>query len=624
MNRYPWWVNLLLAAVLVLGVLFALPNVYGTDPALQVSGQRGRVVDAEAQRQVREALQAAGLTPRAISATEEGLTVRFADTDQQLEAQDVVRGRLGPDYTVALNLVSAAPDWLDAVGAQPMFLGLDLRGGVHFLLEVDTAAAVRAAEDRLVDDLRQLLREQRLRYEWVRRVAEPGGASGVEVRLRADTDVAQARQLIERTHPELVLETAADDAQRLIGRLGDAYLREVRRLALQQNITTLRNRVNELGVAEPIVQQQGDSRIIVQLPGVQDTARAKEVLGATATLEFKLVDEEHDLGAALAGRVPPGSRLYPMREGGQILLKDRAILTGEYITDAASGFDQQSGGAVVHVSLDGRGAGIFERVTGDNIGRRLAVVFIENKTDTIRQPDGTLERRNRRTEEVITAPVIQDRLGRRFQITGMDNAREARDLALLLRAGSLAAPLAIVEERTVGPSLGRENIDKGERAVLMALVLVVLFMAVRYRTLGMIANVALAGNLVLIVAVMSLLQATLTLPGIAGIVLTLGMAVDANVLINERIREELRNGNSPQASIAAGYDRAFGTILDANVTTLLAGLLLFIFGSGPVKGFAVTLSIGIVTTVFTAVFVSRALVNLIQPRGRRAAAAARS
>ena len=621
MNRYPWWANLLLAAVLVLGVLFALPNVYGTDPALQISGQRGRVVDADAQREVSDALQAAGLQARAIAITDEGLTVRFADTDQQLEAQDVVRGRLGSDYTVALNLVPAAPDWLDAVGAQPMFLGLDLRGGVHFLLEVDTAAAVRAAEDRLVDDLRQLLREERLRYEWARRVAEPDGSSGVEVRLRADTDVAQAQQLIERTHPELVLETAAGDAQRLIGRLGDAYLREVRRLALQQNMTTLRNRVNELGVAEPVVQQQGDSRIIVQLPGVQDTARAKEVLGATATLEFKLVDEEHDLGAAVAGRVPPGSRLYPTRDGGQILLKDRAILTGEYITDAASGFDQQSAGAVVHVSLDGRGAGIFERVTGDNIGRRLAVVFIENKTDTIRQPDGTLERRNRRTEEVITAPVIQDRLGRRFQITGMDNAREARDLALLLRAGSLAAPLAIVEERTVGPSLGRENIEKGERAVLMALLLVVLFMAVRYRTLGMMANIALAGNLVLIVAVMSLLQATLTLPGIAGIVLTLGMAVDANVLINERIREELRNGNSPQASIAAGYDRAFGTILDANVTTLLAGLLLFIFGSGPVKGFAVTLSIGIVTTVFTAVFVSRALVNLIQPRGRRAAAA---
>ena len=624
MNRYPWWVNLLLAAVLVLGALFALPNVYGTDPALQISGQRGRVVDADAQREVSDALQAAGLQARAIAITDEGLTVRFADTDQQLEAQDVVRARLGSDYTVALNLVPAAPPWLGALGAQPMFLGLDLRGGVHFLLEVDTAAAVRAAEDRLVDDLRQLLREQRLRYEWARRVAEPDGSSAVEVRLRADTDVAQAQQLIERTHPELVVETASGDAQRLIGRLGDAYLREVRRLALQQNMTTLRNRVNELGVAEPVVQQQGDSRIIVQLPGVQDTARAKEVLGATATLEFKLVDEEHDLGSAVAGRVPPGSRLYPTRDGGQILLKDRAILTGEYITDAASGFDQQSAGAVVHVSLDGRGAGIFERVTGDNIGRRLAVVFIENKTDTVRQPDGTLERRNRRTEEVITAPVIQDRLGRRFQITGMDNAREARDLALLLRAGSLAAPLAIVEERTVGPSLGRENIEKGERAVLMALLLVVLFMAVRYRTLGMMANVALAGNLVLIVAIMSLLQATLTLPGIAGIVLTLGMAVDANVLINERIREELRNGNSPQASIAAGYARAFGTILDANVTTLLAGLLLFIFGSGPVKGFAVTLSIGIVTTVFTAVFVSRALVNLIQPRGRRAASAARS
>ena len=623
MNRYPWWANLLIALVLLLGALYALPNLYGTDPALQISGQRGRVVDEGAAQQVSGALKAAGVPEKASALAEGSLTLRFADTDQQLKAQDAVRDTLGQDYTVALNLVPAAPGWLTALRAQPMFLGLDLRGGMHFLMEVDTASAVRAAEDRLVDDLRQLLREDRLRYEWVRRVAE-GETSGVELRLRNADDVGKAEALIGRTHAELVLDASGEDRQRLIGRLSDPYRLELRRLALQQNITTLRNRVNELGVAEPIVQQQGDSRIIVQLPGVQDTARAKEVLGATATLEFKLVDEEHDLAGALAGRVPPGSRLYPLRAGGQILLKDRAILTGEYITDAASGFDQQSGGAVVHVSLDGRGAGIFERVTGDNIGRRLAVVFIENKTDTVRKPDGTLERRNRRTEEVITAPVIQDRLGRRFQITGMDNAREARDLALLLRAGSLAAPLTIVEERTIGPSLGKENIDKGERAVIAALALVVLFMGVRYRTLGMIANLALVGNLVLILAVMSLLQATLTLPGIAGIVLTLGMAVDANVLINERIREERRNGNSPQASIAAGYERAFGTILDANVTTLLAGLLLFIFGSGPVKGFAVTLSIGIVTTVFTAVFVTRAMVNLIQPRARRATAAARS
>jgi preprotein translocase subunit SecD len=623
MNRYPWWGNLLIALVLVLGGLYALPNLYGTDPALQVSGQRGRTVDDGTRQRIAAALQAAGLTPKATVAGADGLTLRFADTDQQLKAQDAVREALGPDYTVALNLVPAAPAWLAAIGARPMFLGLDLRGGVHFLMEVDTASAVRAAEERLVDDLRQLLREEKLRYEWVRRVTD-GERSGVELRLRAVDDVAKARALIGRSHPELVLETAADDSLRLVGRLSDAYRIEVRRLALQQNITTLRNRVNELGVAEPIVQQQGDSRIIVQLPGIQDTARAKEVLGATATLEFKLVDEEHDLAAALAGRVPPGSRLYTMRDGRPILLKDRTILTGEYITDAASGFDQQSGGAVVHVSLDSRGASIFERVTGENVGRRLAVVFIENKTDTVRKPDGTVERRTRRTEEVLTAPVIQDRLGRRFQITGMASAREARDLALLLRAGSLAAPLSIVEERTIGPSLGKENIDKGVRAVVAALVLVVLFMAARYRMLGVIADIAVLGNLMLILAIMSLLQATLTLPGIAGIVLTLGMAVDANVLINERIREERRNGNSPQASIAAGYDRAFGTIVDANVTTLLAGLLLFVFGTGPVKGFAVTLSIGIVTTVFTAVFVTRALVNVIQPRGRRVAAAVRS
>ncbi len=623
MNHYAWWKNLLIALVLLLGGLFALPNLYGTDPALQISGLRGRGMDAATTDQVTAALKADGVPHLGLALTPEGLTVRFADTNEQLRAQDTLREKLGEDFTVALNLVPASPQWLTALHAQPMFLGLDLRGGVHFLLEVDTAAAVRAAEDRLVDDLRQLLREDKLRYEWVRRFTN-GEQTGIELRMRAVDDMDQAEALIARSHPELLVEASADDSHRLIGRLGDAYRLEVGRLALQQNITTLRNRVNELGVAEPVVQQQGNSRIIVQLPGVQDTARAKEVLGATATLEFKLVDEEHDLDAALAGRLPPGSRLYPMRDRGQILIKDRAILTGEYITDASSGFDQQSGGAVVHVSLDGRGAGIFERVTGDNVGRRLAVVFIEQKSETVRQPDGKSVRRTSRSEEVITAPVIQDRLGRRFQITGMESATEARNLALLLRAGALAAPLSIVEERTVGPSLGKENIEKGVRAVQAALLLVVLFMAIRYRTLGMIANIALAGNVVLILAVMSLLQATLTLPGIAGIVLTLGMAVDANVLINERIREERRNGNSPQASIASGYERAFGTILDANVTTLLAGLLLFIFGSGPVKGFAVTLSIGIVTTMFTAVLVTRAMVNLIQPRGRRATAIARS
>ncbi len=623
MNHYAWWKNLLIALVLLLGGLFALPNLYGTDPALQISGLRGRGMDAATADQVTAALKAGGVPHLGSTLTPESLTVRFADTNEQLRAQDTLREKLGEDFTVALNLVPASPQWLTALHAQPMFLGLDLRGGVHFLLEVDTAAAVRAAEDRLVDDLRQLLREDKLRYEWVRRFTD-GEQTGIDLRMRAAGDMDKAEALIARSHPELLVEASADDSHRLIGRLGDAYRLEVGRLALQQNITTLRNRVNELGVAEPVVQQQGNSRIIVQLPGVQDTARAKEVLGATATLEFKLVDEEHDLDAALAGRLPPGSRLYRMRDRGQILIKDRAILTGEYITDASSGFDQQSGGAVVHVSLDGRGAGIFERVTGDNIGRRLAVVFIEQKSETVRQPDGRSVRRTSRSEEVITAPVIQDRLGRRFQITGMESATEARNLALLLRAGALAAPLSIVEERTVGPSLGKENIEKGVRAVQAALLLVVLFMAIRYRTLGMIANIALAGNLLLILAVMSLLQATLTLPGIAGIVLTLGMAVDANVLINERIREERRNGNSPQASIASGYERAFGTILDANVTTLLAGLLLFIFGSGPVKGFAVTLSIGIVTTMFTAVLVTRAMVNLIQPRGRRATAIARS
>ena len=609
MNRYPWWKNLLVIIVLVVAVLYALPNFFGQDPALQVSADRGAGLDAEVLERARSALAAADLPLRGASLDEQGLLLRFDDTDTQLAAQDVVRAALGGDYVVALNLAPATPQWLRGLNAQPMFLGLDLRGGVHFLMEVDMAQAMNNARERIDGDVRSALRDAQLHYRRVEPVDT--GVGGVVVTLRDAANREQAVRLLRDNHPEARVQAGAgDDSVEVLIR--EEYADETRRLALQQNITTLRNRVNELGVAEPIIQQQGDSRIIVQLPGVQDTARAKDVLGATATLEFKLVDEEHDLSAAIETRAPPGSRLYPMRIGGQILLKNRTILTGEHITDAASGFDQVNGGAVVHVSLDGQGARQFERITGENIGKRLAVIFIENQRRPAVGADGEAIWVKETLEEVITAPVIRDRLGRRFQITGLDSSEEARDLALLLRAGSLAAPLTIIEERTVGPSLGQDNIAQGVRSIIVGLVLVVGFMLFWYRGYGAVANVALAANLFVVVAVMSLLQATLTLPGIAGMVLTLGMAVDANVLIFERIREERRAGNSPQASINAGYGKAFSTILDANVTTLIAALVLFIFGTGPVKGFAVTLSIGILSSMFTAIVMTRAIVNAAQ------------
>jgi preprotein translocase subunit SecD len=606
-NRYPWWVHAVIVLAVAFGLFYALPNFFGSDPALQVTADaRTPAPDAALLDRVRVELTRRGIEPKALGTTPEGALLRFGNPEEQLRAQDYVRAALGPGYTVALNLAPAAPSVFERLGARPMYLGLDLRGGVHFLMEVDTEAAVRSAIERLNDDLRTLLRERRIYYRSIERFADAAG-SGIDVVLRDAAQREAAREAIAREHAELVIEPG-DAPDRLRARLTETYVREARRLALQQNITTLRNRVNELGVAEPIIQQQGESRIVVQLPGVQDTARAKDVIGATATLEFKLVDEDSVAG----GVVPPGSRRYALRDGGEIVLKDRTILTGEHITDAASGFDQQSGGPVVHVSLDGAGASQFARVTGENVGRRLAVVFIENRTETVPGPNGEPTLRTRRVEEVITAPVIRDQLGRRFQITGMASPREARDLALLLRAGSLAAPLSIVEERTVGPSMGRDNIRRGVNSTVLGFALVVAVMVLWYRRYGLIADLAVVANLLLLVAVMSLLQATLTLPGIAGIVLTVGMAVDANVLIAERMREERLTGNTPQASIQTGYAKAFGTILDSNLTTLLVGLVLFAFGTGPVKGFAVTLSIGILTSMFSAVVITRALVNFVE------------
>ena len=614
-NRYALWKHFLIAAVLAAGVVFALPNVFGEDPAVQISGERGVAIDARLAARVASALDVGEVPARRVTLEEGRLLARFGDTETQLKAQDLLRANLGPGYIVALNLAPAMPRWLAATGLLPMYLGLDLRGGVHFLMEVDMPAAVAQAEERYTGDVRTLLREARVRYRSVAR----GPEGGVRVRLRTAEARDDAARRIGREFPDLtVTEEDLGEDFRLRLALSEEAVRATREFALQQNVTTLRNRVNELGVAEPVIQRQGDSRIVVQLPGVQDTARAKDILGATATLEFRMVDEEHSVPDALDGRVPAGSRLYHERNGRPVLLYRQLMLTGDSIIDAASGIDQQTGSPAVFITLDGKGARIFSERTKDKIGRSMAVVFLENKTD-VRRVDGRDVRSRRTIEEVINIAVIRDRLGKRFQITGLDNTEEARDLALLLRAGALAAPIEIIEERTVGPSLGQDNIDQGLRSVIIGFSLVLGFMAFWYRRFGLVANLALAANLVLIVAVLSMLQATLTLPGIAGIVLTVGMAVDANVLIFERIREELRNRNTPQASIQAGYQKAFTTILDANVTTLIAAVVLFGFGTGPVKGFAITLSIGIVTSMFTAIMGTRAVVGLVYG-GRRVTA----
>jgi len=613
-NQYPLWKYVLIVVVLVVGVVYALPNLYGEDPAIQVSATRTEKVDEAIRGRVLDALRDAGITPKADELGDDRLLVRFDDTEDQLQAADRVEKALGGKFVVALNLASAEPGWLQSLNAIPMYLGLDLRGGVHFLMEVDMDAAVKQAEERYVGEFRDFLRK---RDEPIRYISVARGSNGVVAQFRSAAERDQALAALDDEYGDLEFSTSESaDKWMLTATIGEQQRREIRNFALQQNITTLRNRVNELGVAEPVIQQQGDSRVVVQLPGVQDTARAKEILGATATLEFRMVDEGHDPAeAAATGRVPAGSELYRERSGNPVLLDRRVILTGDYITDAASGFDRDSGGAAVFITLDGKGGRLMTNATKDAIGRLMAVVFIENKVET-REVDGKLVKDKRQVKEVINIARIRDQLGNRFQITGLDSPQEARDLALLLRAGALAAPIEIIEERTVGPSLGRDNIEQGFKSVVIGMALVLVFMTVYYRLFGLVANVALLANVVLIIALLSMLQATLTLPGIAGIVLTMGMAVDANVLINERIREELRNGNSPQAAIHAGYEKAFGTIADANITTLIAALVLFSFGTGPVKGFAVVLSLGIVTSMFTAIMVTRAIVNLVYG-GRR-------
>lgn len=606
MNQYPLWKYLLILAVCLLGIVYALPNLYGNVPALQISAVRGAALDDSIVSRIKGTLSDKGLKTTRIERQGKRLVLRFDDTDSQLKAQDVLRDLLGVDYVVAMNLLPAAPAWLMELGAQPMFLGLDLRGGVHFLMKVDMAAALRQAEERYVSDLRSLMRKEKVRYRSISRRAD----GRIEIRFRNAAAREQARPVIRREYPALELKDADVSPPTIVARLNDKEVRDIERLALQQNVTTLRNRVNELGVAEPVIQQQGRDRIVVQLPGVQDPVRAKEILGATATLEFRLVDTEGDIQAAIAGRVPPGSRLYHERDGTPVLLKKRIIVTGNQIIDASSGIEQQTGSPAVFISLDSKGARKMLQTTRENIGKPMAVVFIENRPES-RLVDGKRVRTSHTVQEVINVATIRGEFSKRFQISGLDSTEEAHNLALLLRAGALAAPMEIVEERTVGPSLGQDNIDRGFKSVVIGFIVVLLFMTVWYRVFGLIANLALTFNLVLIVAILSLLQATLTLPGIAGIVLTVGMAVDANVLIFERIREELRNGNSPHASIHAGYSKALSTIADANITTLLAAIVLYGFGTGPIKGFAITLSIGILTSMFTAIMGTRAVVNLI-------------
>ncbi len=615
MNKYPLWKYLIILIVVLVGAVYALPNLFGEDPALQISASRSVNVDAATLDRVKGFLDRKKLEYRSVSLDDQGIKVRFNETETQLRARDLVQRELGDNFTVALNLLPATPGFLSSLGGKPMYLGLDLRGGVHFLMQMDMEAVVTKAEESYASDIRNYMRKDKIRYLTVGR----RGGGGLRVRFRSEEDREKGRELIRNKIQELQLvDVRGDRTFDLLVNLSEEALREKNRLALEQNMTSLRNRVNELGVAEPIIQQQGAERIVVQLPGVQDTAKAKEILGRTATLEIKLVDEEHDVQGAVAGRVPPGSRIYKYRDGRPILIKNRLIYSGESIVDAAPGFDSRSSSPIVSITLDSRGAAINQRVTGQNLNKRMAVIYIEvrskEKLDENGNPvldeNGEIVRIKERIEEVITAPVIRAQLGKRYQIEGLDSMEEANDIALLLRAGALAAPITIVEERTIGPSLGADNIEKGFQSILIGFVAVMIFMLVYYKVFGVFADTALVLNLVLIVAVLSLFQATLTLPGVAGILLTVGMAVDANVLIYERIREELRIGNTPQASIHAGYEKAFGTIADANITTLIAAIMLFNFGTGPIKGFAITLSIGILTSMFTAILVTRSIVNL--------------
>jgi preprotein translocase subunit SecD len=611
MNRYTPWQYFVIAAALVVGFVYTLPNFYGESPAVQVSPLKATIkVDEALKGRVEEILAKGKVEPQGVFLDVNSVKVSFADTDTQLKTKDLLQGQFGEDYVVALNLLSNSPRWLASIGARPMYLGLDLRGGVHFLLQVDLKTAIAKRLEGVVNDIRGNLREKRISYSGVTRDDQR-----VTVRFRDKAARDRGQEELARTLPDLDFR-AVDDAGefRLVGTLRPEAVNATQKAALDQNITTLRNRVNELGVAEPIIQQQGADRVVVQLPGVQDTARAKDILGRTASLEFRMVEaqatdprnRDYDpakVEAAIAGNPPVGTELLYDRDAARnepLVISKRVVITGERLTNAAPSVDQQTHRPIVSVELDGQGARVMRDLTRESVGRRMAALLVEKGKP-----------------EVLTAPVIQGEFAGRFQISGNFTTQSATDLALLLRAGALAAPMEIVEERTVGPSLGAENIRIGFHSMWVGFGLIAAFMIAYYALFGVISIIALSANLLFLIALLSMLQATLTLPGIAAIALALGMAIDANVLINERVREELRNGNTPQAAIHAGYDRAWNTILDSNVTTLIAGLALFLFGSGPVKGFAVVHCLGILTSMFSAVMVSRGIVNLYYGSQRR-------
>ncbi len=604
MNRYPLWKYITVVVALVIGFLYTLPNFFGEAPAVQLSPARATLkTDAQLLSRVEAALQGAGISHDGIFLDSNGVKTRFKDTDTQLKVKDLLEKTFNPNpqdaqYVVALNLLSSSPKWLSNLGALPMYLGLDLRGGVHFLLQVDMAGAITKRLDAISADLRTLLRDKNLRHAGINREG-----NAVVVKFRDADTRTKARNAISDSLPELTFVEGQDGSDlKLTASLKPEAVKRIQDFALKQNITTLHNRINELGVAEPVIQQQGADRIVVQLPGVQDTAKAKDILGRTATLEIRMVDDTPGaLEAAMAGQAPFGTELYSERGGSPLLVKKQVVLTGDRLTDAQPGFDGQTHEPAVHLTLDSAGARIFKDVTRESVGKRMAILLIEKGKG-----------------EVVTAPVIRSEIGGgRVQISGKMSTVEANDTALLLRAGSLAAPMDIVEERTIGPSLGADNISKGFHSTLWGFLAIAAFMMCYYLMFGLISTLALAANLMFLVALLSLMQATLTLPGIAAIALTLGMAIDSNVLINERVREELRNGASPQAAIAAGYERAFGTILDSNVTTLIAGVALLIFGSGAIRGFAVVHCLGILTSMFSSVVVSRALVNIIYGRRKK-------
>ena len=604
MNHYAPWKNTLVVFFLFITSLYALPNIYGSDLAIQITGTGDYVVEENDLKGINDALVENAIDFKSLELINSNILIRFSDSKSQLSSKALLKDTLSRNYVVALNLAPSIPQWLSGLGGKAMSLGLDLRGGVHFLLEVDMEAVISTSIDRYYNELRTLLRKDKL-YKKIRKEDNLLVAS-----FKTEEQKDKAKKLIKNDLSDLMIVEGSESELEVSLEMSSNALKEAKSNALNQNITTLRNRVNELGVAEPIIQQQGSERIVVQLPGVQDTARAKEILGAVATVEFRLVDEKNDVQTAIqSGKIPSGSKLYKFKDGRPLLLKTTVIVTGENIVDASSGVDQDNN-PKVSITLDNAGGRTMLETTKEFVGYRMSVVFIENQVETIIENGKTVKKRSK-TQDIINAATIQGTFSNRFEITGLDSSREATNLALLLRAGSLSAPIEIIEERTIGPSLGADNIQKGLISVIVGFALVLVFMAWRYRVFGLVANVALTLNLITIVSILSMLQATLTLPGIAGIVLTVGMAVDANVLIFERIKEELRSTKNIQKAISAGYEKALLTIADANITTLIASLVLFSFGTGAIKGFAVTLSIGIITSMFTAIIVSRAMINLI-------------